>query len=246
MATPKEARKKAPELVRMVEPSGFKYYARSYDDAGVAKLVELTASTDVVYPDRKRPRLTVEGGKPEGDEGNLSLLNHVPQNLIDKINNNQYVELESLMEEKKMACEPAKTLQVNEKGEIVTAKEKSPSMIDCWCWFKWVKAYTVFAAIYGGNTPDASAGLWQHFYTITKVADRYEWEAYNYDIKYHMARVREANPVWGKKDQNLWSEEVQSHKVYDSNYLFLVPRASQKPQHNNKATNNNKNCPIKG
>ena len=174
MATPDDpddpTKKKAPELVPMVEPSGTKYYARSFDEAGNAKLVELSTSADVMHPNRKRPRLTTEGAEPEGEEGNLSLLNHVPQSLIDKINDNQYVELESLMEEKKMAREPAKTLQLNEKGEIVAAKEKSPTSIDCW--FKWVKAYSIFAAIYGRTTPDASPGLWQHFYTITKVADR--------------------------------------------------------------------------
>ena len=62
------------------------------------------------------------------------------------------------MKRKKLAREPVKKLQVNEKGMIVVTKEKSSTNIDCW--YNWVKAYADFSALYSRAFPQAAPGLW--------------------------------------------------------------------------------------
>ena len=144
MASKDPNKSQKPELVCMVEATGTKFYTRSNDAAGNAKLVELTASSDVIHPDRKRPCLDVEP-EPGDGEGNATFFNHISEAIVDKINNNSFVDLETLLEEKHMAWESFKTLQLNDKGELVTTEEKSTNKIDCW--YKWVKAYGIFTAL---------------------------------------------------------------------------------------------------
>ena len=210
---------KKPELVKMVDTSWTHYFTRCMSEDGMPIMTELMANEDmfkVITQPNKKPRLEVVNKLEEGEtennpdeEGNLNLINHVTDSILDKINNNLYIELESLCEEKKLAKEPVKKLQLNDKGEIIATREKSSTTIDCW--YNSVKAYMVFAALYSRTFPSSAPGLWQHFHNITKVADKYEWEGlYNYDIKFRMAKAREAKPNWAIKDQVLWSDEVQS------------------------------------
>ena len=58
------------------------------------------------------PHLDDESNPGDNGEGNITLLNHVSEPIIDKIKSNQYEEMEVLME-KRIAHKPVKILQVN-------------------------------------------------------------------------------------------------------------------------------------
>ena len=123
---------------------------------------------------------------------------------------------------------PKKTLQeVN--GELVWRDRESSIQIDCW--YTWVKAFAVFSGVYVQGFPKTSPGLWQHLVYITQAADRYSWDAlYKYDIKYRRKHAKDITLPWGPKDTDLWADEVQSTKVHDPNFHFMVPKQAPPPK----------------
>ena len=221
-----------PEVVKILGGGNPRYYIRFFESDSSPKLEEIDKPThpedpveDYVNLKKRKTSSVEEDDHDEEVQGKTwPMAAHISDDIVNNILSNEYVEFESLLQDRHLSKEILKTLQEVD-GELVWQAKKSSTVIGCW--FTWAKAFAVYASIYVQRHVKEGPGLWQHFMYITSSADRYQWDAiYAYDIKWRMNKAKKSSLKWGFKDQDLWSEKVQSTKVFDPNQQFLIPKSN--------------------
>ena len=127
------------------------------------------------------------------DDEFFHLMCHVDPNLIPKIENGEFVDLEKLLPH-----DPTRSMLHDGRLELVNhdgvtyfmpASDRDTFKINGIR--RWEQAFRVYAAIYSNANPQRSAEIWQYVYIINLAVNSFSWDnvaCYDYVFRQLMAR----------------------------------------------------------
>ena len=126
---------------------------------------------------------------------------HIPQNLRDKIFNNEYVVLSKLLHSEPNV-EPQQQLILVDGEFVVRPKQKEVKITSC---EMWTTAFLIYASIYLAKYPEHIQGILKYISTIRLAAQRCQnlgWV--DYDTQFRLKRARNPSMGWDQVDAELW------------------------------------------
>ena len=140
------------------------------------------------------------------DEEFYQITCHVDSKLKTKIQQGEFVELETLIPRNRgqILKEDDRLQQYVTKGGFMywTLPEKNNKITNV---RKWEQAFRVFAAIYCQANPSRSVEIWQYVHTINSAAVSFAWEnVYYYDITFRQMMSERPKHSWAKMYSQLW------------------------------------------
>ena len=134
------------------------------------------------------------------DDEFIHLTCHVEQNVVDKVETKQFVELDPFLPKIDFYnfCEEQKLDMVQKGGETywvphVDRKQKVNNL------HSWDQAFCVYMAIYTKKFPSEASEMAQYVHTIHHAASKYAWDnvAY-YDYTFRKNMAKHPNRSWAK------------------------------------------------
>ena len=135
---------------------------------------------------------------------------HVDENLKEKIEHGEFIDLEKLLPKQRPHKSGGERLErVSKDGMTYLApaqdRENHISNIR-----KWDQAFRVYAAIYCDANPGRAGEIWQYIYVIHSAASTFQWDnvAY-YDFTFRQMMHNRPNRKWNKTYIQLWQLAMQ-------------------------------------
>ena len=139
------------------------------------------------------------------DESYLVLATHIDENLRNKIEKGEYVDLAKLLPKDRIAQEEDQRLQmVMKNGQTYWVPVNNSVAINNFT--RWELAFRVYSDIYSRANPTRSAELIQYNHVIHTISTQFIWEnVYDYDkdFRIHMSKYPLRN--WSIILQQAWS-----------------------------------------
>ena len=162
---------------------------------------------------------------------------HVDQNLCQKIESGEFVELERLL--------PQNNNKLMDMGEhhrmelVVDADATYFAPVqDRECGItnvrRWEQAFRIYAAIYTERHPERASEIWQYIYVITTAASTYNWEnVAMYDFTFRKLMATKLWRSWAKTYTQGWN--IALKEPLNRN---MAAHITQSKSNNNTGTHN--------
>ena len=142
--------------------------------------------------------------KDSSDDEFFHLTCHVDQNLREKIERGEYVDLEKLLPKdrfKKPQNDRMELIYRDGAAFFQSSHENKISNVR-----KWEQAFRIYAAIYSMANPNRSAEIWQYIYVINSASSMYIWEnVANYDYTFRQLMSQYPERSWAKCYLQMWN-----------------------------------------
>ena len=151
-------------------------------------------------------RVNVGAGKSDDDFFHLTC--HIEPNLINKIENGEFVELERLLPKEGVnyrKTDENKLAWVQRDGEtylapVIDRNSRITSIR------RWEQAFRMYATVYSGAHPDRAKEVWQYIHVINTAAATYAWEnVYSYDITFRHLMAFNPSRSWAITYNQMWN-----------------------------------------
>ena len=146
------------------------------------------------------------------DDDFFHLVCHIEPNLIHKIENGEFIELEKLLPKSSVGnvsagrySDETRLEWVQHDGNtfLVSANSKESKTTNV---RRWEQAFWVYATIYCTANPQRSKEIWQYISVINTAAGSYVWEnVYNYDITFRHLMAFNPQRSWAVTYNQMWN-----------------------------------------
>ena len=152
-----------------------------------------------------RGELLHRGG--ENDDDFFHITCHIEQNLTDKIQKGEFVDLEKLLPKDRggFRSEEKRFEIVSKEGVayLTPAQDKNNRISSV---RKWEQAFRVYTAIYSKANPQRASEIWQYIYVTNLAATSYNWENVAfYDYTFRQLMSQKPNRSWAKTYVQGWN-----------------------------------------
>ena len=139
------------------------------------------------------------------DDNYFHLACHVDENLKEKIEHGEFVDLEKLLPKQRPHKSGGERLEwISKDGMtyLVPAQDRENCISNI---RKWDQAFRVYATIYCNANPGRAGEIWQYIYVIHSAASTFQWDnvAY-YDFTFRQMMHDRPNRKWNKTYVELW------------------------------------------
>ena len=126
------------------------------------------------------------------DDNYFHLACHVDENLKEKIEHGEFVDLEKLLPKQRPHKSGGERLEwVSKDGMtyLAPAQDRENHISNIW---KWDQAFRVYAAIYCNVNPGRAGEIWQYIYVIHSAASTFQWD----NVAYYDFTVDSYKCLW--------------------------------------------------
>ena len=174
------------------------------------------AENMVIQAENYKAEIAPEGGslvdqikdllQSKADDEFFHITCHIDQNLRDKIQRGDYVDLEKLLVKNKNVKPASGKRIMKERDDGVAYFVPSEQDLKINSIHRWDQAFRVYATIYTKHNPERSSEIWQYIDSIHRAARLANWECvaqYDYTFRQLMAEYPQRN--WGKTYMQMWT-----------------------------------------
>ena len=152
----------------------------------------------------QHPRQVVGDGLSDDDFFHLTC--HIDASLMEKIEKEEFVELDKLLPKDKRKRTEDNRLEwiQSEGGTFLAPVNDRMNRINGFQ--KWEQAFRVYATIYCSANPDRSREIWQYVSVINTAASSFIWEnVYEYDITFRHFMAFNPSHSWAVTYNQMWN-----------------------------------------
>ena len=207
------------------------------------------ANRIILEAEQYKAQVETPKGKPfvynNMDEEFFHIACHIEQNLKDKIEKGEFVELERLLPRNSLEADDNRMELVNKEGQMffVRAANKENKIKNV---RKWEQAFRVYAAIYSAANPHRAHEIWQYVYVINSAASCYVWdEVAQYDFMFRQLMARNRGRSWAVTYTQMWQmtlRHVVNKNGQGPNNYGYGQNQGQGNNHNSGGQRKKKHC----
>ena len=145
-------------------------------------------------------------GSGLSDDDFFHLTCHVDGNLITKIENGEFVDLDKLLpKDKKRKGDDNRMEWIHSDGGTYLAPISNCST-KITGFRRWEQAFRIYSTIYCGANPSRSKEMWQYISVISIAASAYIWDnVYDYDVTFRHLMVFNPSRSWAVTYNQMWN-----------------------------------------
>ena len=181
-------------------------------------------------------------GQGVSDDDFFHLTCHLDPNLIHKIENGEFIELEKLLPKDKISKNEENRLEwvQREGGTYLVPAHKDQKITS---FRKWEQAFRIYATIYCGANPNRSREIWQYVSVINTASTAFYWQnVYNYDITFRHLMAFNPSRSWAVCYHQMWNlsmrDPLPKNQKSGSNYVSHMTSGSNYSYGSNNNHNN--------
>ena len=179
-------------------------------------------------------------GSGVSDDDFFHLTCHIEPNLIHKIKQGEFIELEKLLPKDKLArnSDENRLEWVQQDGGTFLVPAQKDGKINSFR--RWEQAFRAYATIYCGANPHRAKEIWQYITVINTAASAYLWDnVYNYDITFRHLMAFNPHRSWAVTYNQMWNLSMRDPLPKNNHRGAVLPHYSGGGFVNNKPSAGN-------